>query len=122
MAESFLKQLAKELAPYLIEAFREELRSHNDSDEWVDQRSPKSRVLGRNRFCKAVRERLERNPQDPHARIIGDKDPRYLLDAVGLAEEMERANVRPSVAKVSPPADPEAATAERVLRLLKGAE
>lgn len=115
--ESFLKSLARELAPYLIA----ELRAANEGDEWIDQRSPRAkRSLGRNRFCKAVQERLERDPNDPHARIIGD---RYLLTPVGLAEEMARANraPAPSVAKASA-ADPDAAGAERVLRLLRGGE
>lgn len=116
-ADSFLKALARELAPYLIA----ELRAANEAgEEWIDQRRG-GELMGRNRFCQAVKDRLDRDPADPHARRIGK---RYLLDSVGLAEEMERANQRPSVAKAEAPpqvsADPEAATAEHVLRLLQG--
>lgn len=115
--ESFLKALAKELAPYLIA----ELRAANEGDEWIDQRSPKCKAtLGRNRWCRSVKERLERDPKDPHARKVGD---RYLLDTVGLSEELTRIG-SPEVAKAKPstPIDPDQQGAERVLRLLKGGE
>lgn len=111
--DSFLKQLAKELAPYLIA----ELRAANEGDEWADQRSPKCKAtLGRNRWCAAVRQRLEADPDDPHARLVGD---RYLLDTVGLTEELTRIG-KPSVAKPPTPPDPDGAGAARVLQLLQG--
>ncbi len=114
MAEIFskelAKQLAKELAPYLIA----ELRAANESDEWADQRSPKCRAtLGRNRWCTAVKRRLDLDENDPHARKVGD---RFLLDAVGLSEELARVG-KPPVAKTKPPSEEEQALARIAARL-----
>lgn len=110
MADSFLKALAKELAPYLLA----ELRAANESDEWSDQRSPKSRAtLGRNRWCSAVKRRLENDPEDTHARIVGD---RFLLDTVGLSEELARIG-KPPVKTKAPPQEEDQALARIAARL-----
>lgn len=113
----------KELIREFVAVFREELVANGQGDEWQDQKSSQCRSsLGRNRWCKAVRERLERDPGDPHAKHIGD---RYLLDTVGLSEELERASRRPAptVAKVAPcPYPDESPRVTRVLRLLGGSQ
>lgn len=100
---------------------REELKAAGHGDEWHDQRSSQCRAsLGRNRWCKAVRERLQRSPEDAHARIIAG---RYLLDTRGLSEELERASERPApaVAKVAAePAPDSSPRVARVISLLQG--
>lgn len=110
----------KELLRVVVAAIREELSANTDGCEWHDQRSSHCKAsLGRNRWCRAVRERLERDPDDAHARIIGD---RYLLDTQGLSEEMDRANQRPAptVVKVVPAPDPdESPRLARVQHLLR---
>lgn len=105
-----MREIVKELAGML----REELQAANQCDDWIDQRM--RTPLGRNTHCRAVKERLEQNPDDPHARIIGD---RYLLSTVGLSEELHRRGKRP-LAKTASPDDPDMAGAERVRRLLGG--
>jgi hypothetical protein len=64
---------------------REELvAAGHPVDGWRDQRqSP----LGPRNHCRAVRRRLEANPQDAGAKKVGD---RFLLTADALAEEMDR--------------------------------
>jgi len=113
----------KALVREFVAVFREELSANGAGDEWHDQQSPQCRAsLGRNRWCKAVRERLQRDPDDAHARLIGK---RYLLDTQGLSEELERASRRPAptVAKAepAPPAD-ESPRVQRVMRLLGGGQ
>lgn len=109
----------REIAREFIALCREELSANTQGLEWYDQRSSQARAsLGRNRWCKAVRERLQRNPQDPHAKHIGD---RWLLDTQGLSEELDRASqAPPSIAKAEPPPEPDEAPAvARVRHLLQ---
>jgi hypothetical protein len=106
----------------LLECFsllKSELMVANEGDEWLDQSRGRA-ILGRNTWINAVRARLERNPQDPHARIVGD---RYLLDTVGVCEERDRIHqARPKVRKTVPVATTEEASphVSRALRLLRG--
>lgn len=96
---------------------RNELMVANEGDEWVDQKRG-SAILGRNTWIEAVRARLERDPQDPHARIVGK---RYLLDTVGICEERDRIHrARPMVKKTAPAPEVESPHASRALRLLRG--
>lgn len=88
----------------------------NQGDGWVDQ-SHGCKILGRNKWIKAVRDRLERDPDDPHARIVGDQ---YLLDAVGVSEERDRAHKARPVLRKTEPAPDESVNVTRALRLLRG--
>lgn len=97
---------------------KSELMVANEGDEWIDQSRGRT-ILGRNKWCAAVRDRLERNPEDPHARIVGG---RYLLDTVGVCEERDRIHrARPRVRKAAAEATPEDASPHvtRALRLLR---
>lgn len=91
-----------------------------EDDGWIDQ-SQGRKILGRNKWCAAVRARLERDPEDPHARIVGDQ---YLLDSVGVREERDRVHgARPKVRKTAPPDSSEEESSphvSRALRLLRG--
>lgn len=115
------REFVREIAREFVAVFREELAANADGAEWYDQKSSQCREsLGRNRWCKAVRARLQRDPHDPHAKHIGD---RFLLDTQGLSEELDRASRVPMIAKAPaprPPADPEMAGAARVKHLLGG--
>lgn len=112
----------REIAREFLAIVREELTANTSGLEWYDQKSPQARAsLGRNRWCRAVRERLQRDPRDPHAKHIGD---RWLLDTQGLSEELDRASNAPppSIVKASPPPEPdESPRAARVRDLLRGA-
>lgn len=94
---------------------REELAAaRHPVDSWRDQRdSP----LGARNHCRAVRRRLEANPQDPGARILGK---RFLLKPDALDEELERLGHKP---EKRPPRNaekpsPEAEALTRVRRRL----
>jgi hypothetical protein len=98
---------------------REEIAAAgHPADDWRDQRG--SPVLGPRRHCAAVRRRLDADPRDPTAKIVGD---RFLLTTDAIAEELERIGRKPSlVAKcstVAPPESPEAEAIERVKRRLR---
>lgn len=97
---------------------KSELMVANEGDEWIDQSRGRT-ILGRNKWCAAVRARLERDPEDPHARIVGG---RYLLDTVGVCEERDRAHqARPKLRKApAPTVDTESPHVSRALRLLRG--
>lgn len=70
---------------------REEMAAFcHPSDDWRDQRQ--SPVLGPRRHCAAVRRRLQINPSDPCAKILGE---RFLLTTDAIAEELERLGRRP---------------------------
>jgi hypothetical protein len=92
------------------------MQAANQSEGWKDQKLGRA-ILGRNKWTQAVRDRLERDPHDPHARIVGD---RYLLDAVGIAEEIDRAHKARPVLRKAQPVDDESANVTRALRLLRG--
>lgn len=64
---------------------REELAEVvHPADDWRDQRRSQ---LGSRRHCAAVRRRLAENPDDPQAKIVGD---RFLLTPSAIAEELAR--------------------------------
>lgn len=107
----------------LRKVVREEMAAAaHPSDDWRDQR--RSPVLGPRRHCAAVRRRLAADPQDPMAKIVGD---RFLLTTDAIAEELERAGRKPpppstpppTVAKCAAPESPEAEAIERVKRRLR---
>jgi hypothetical protein len=104
----------------LRKVVREELAAAgHPADDWRDQRG--SPLLGPRRHCAAVRRRLDADPHDPMAKIVGD---RFLLTTDAIAEELERIGRKPSpVAKcstVAPAESPEAEATERVKRRLRG--
>jgi hypothetical protein len=111
---------AREAIREMVQLFRDELMVANGGDEWSDQRSAKCRAtLGRNVWCRAVKERIARDPEDTHARIVGaDSRRRYLLDTVGLSEELSRASQKPVIAKVSPAPTSDPAESPHVARVL----
>jgi len=117
----------REIAREFLAIVREELSTNTAGLEWYDQKSPQALgSFGRNVWCRIVRERLGRDPHDPHARVVGpDGRRRYLLDTQGLSEEIARANrPRPprSVVKAAPlPEADESPRAARVRDLLRGA-
>lgn len=106
----------REIAREFIALCREELSANQQGLEWYDQKSPQCRgSLGRNRWCKAVRERLQRDPKDPHAKHIGD---RWLLDTQGLSEELDRASSLPPPTVKKAPAEPVTDESPRVAKVL----
>lgn len=109
-----LAPLVQTIGDYILR----QLQTGAANEEWTDQKRGRA-ILGRNKWIKAVRDRLERDPKDPHARIVGD---RYLLDAVGISEERDRAHqARPVLRKTEPPeSDTESPNVTRALRLLRG--
>jgi hypothetical protein len=108
----------RDAAREIFGVLKNELMVANEGDEWFDQKHGSS-VLGRNKWINAVRARLDRDPNDPHARIVGD---RYLLDTVGISEERDRVHrSRPQVRKApAPTVETESPHAARALRLLRG--
>lgn len=104
----------------LRKVVREEMAAAaHPSDDWRDQR--RSPILGARRHCAAVRRRLAADPQDPMAKIVGD---RFLLTTDAIAEELERVGRKPAtVAKCEPvaipPESPEAEAIERLQRRLR---
>jgi len=108
--------------PLLRKVVREELDARcHPSDDWRDQRQ--DRVLTPRAHCRAVRRRLAADPNDPWARILGD---RFLLTTDAIAEELDRLARPPAGATVRAkppkPVSPEAEALgllERKLRQVK---
>lgn len=108
--------------PLLRKVVREELDARcHPSDDWRDQK--RSPVLGPRRHCQAVRRRLQENPSDPSAKIVGD---RFLLTTDAIAQELDRIGKgrpgplgAPVPAKPKTPDSPEAEALERVQRRLQ---
>ena len=103
----------------LRKVVREEMAAaSHPSDDWRDQR--RSPILGPRRHCAAVRRRLDADPRDPRAKIVGD---RFLLTTDAIAEELERIGRKPAtVAKcpaVAAAESPEQEAMERVKRRLR---
>lgn len=90
---------------------REELAdATHPADGWRDQRkSP----LGSRRHCSAVRRRLTENPNDPSAKMIGD---RFLLTPDAVAEELTRVGRKPAPKRA--PEAPAASPEDEALALL----
>lgn len=108
--------------PLLRKVVREELDARcHPSDDWRDQK--RSPVLGPRRHCQAVRRRLQEDPHDPSAKIVGD---RFLLTTDAIAQELDRIGKSrpgplgaPVPAKPKAPDSPEAEALERVQRRLQ---
>lgn len=77
--ESFLKQLARELAPYLIA----EIRGANDAGEWVDQHGSK---LGSRNHCRKVTELLAQGRNDVARKVNKRRELRRDVYEAALAE------------------------------------
>jgi hypothetical protein len=113
------------LLPSIVEWFEERMRkvvrdelaaAGHPADGWRDQRRS---TLGPRRHCLAVRRRLEADPNDPSAKIVGD---RFLLTAEALAEELDRLGLKSGPATAPAPRkpqSPEAEAKERVQRRLR---
>ena len=115
--DSFLKALAKELAPYLIA----ELRAANEGDEWVDQFRSPLRLPGQDhsrRHCNIVKRRIRDGQPGAH---ISPDGKQYFLTTVALTEECSAPEQEsgPDVAKAQP--EPTEDGYAGMMRLIRGA-
>lgn len=100
----------------LRKVVRSELAAANHPvDNWRDQHQSQ---LSPRKHCKAVRRRLEANPDDPAAKKIGD---RFLLTPDAVAEELDRLAQTPNDKRPDPvePQSPEDEAVARVKRRLR---
>ncbi len=86
--ESFLKQLARELAPYLIA----EIRGANDAGEWVAQHGSK---LGSRNHCRKVTELLAQGRSDVARKVNKRRELRRDVYEAALAEREAGAALAP---------------------------